>query len=127
MEAPLQLLRHQVHDRLDLLQRQGLEEDDIVDETNTWAICLRLQKNTIAGEWDQATATVDISPRRLQRFKPRPGETVHWENYDCADPAAWKKRDEGDVTADRHGLVTVRRFVVGKKGWGNRLVLTRRS
>ena len=38
-----------------------------------------------------------------------------------------KKVAEGDVTADKHGLVTVPKFTVGRKGWGNRLVLTRKE
>lgn len=100
-------------------------EDDIIDEEKKWAICLRLQKNKLVGEWREETATVDVTPRRLQKFKPKPGETVHWVNLDMSTTAKPKEIAKGDVTADKHGLVTVPGFVVGKKGWGNRLVLTR--
>jgi len=108
--------------------KQGIKkkEGKSRDEEKRWAICLRLRKNRFAGEWKEATATVDVTPRRLQRFKPKPGERVHWVNLDCSDTANPRKIAEGDVAADEHGLVTVPTFVVGKKGWGNRLVLTRK-
>ncbi len=100
-------------------------EDDIVDEENQWAICLRLRDNPLS-EFTGSTATVDVTPRRCQRFRPRAGELVHWENLDCSDPNAMHKIAEGDVATDENGLVTIHGFAVGRKGWGNRLVLTRR-
>ena len=63
---------------------------------------------------------------RARKFLPKPGETVHWENWDMSDPSAPKKIAEGDVQADKHGLVTVPSFVIGTKGWGSRLALTRK-
>jgi len=101
-------------------------EDDVVDEARRWAICLRLHDNRFS-EWNGETATVDVTPRRCRKFKPRPGQAVHWLNLDCSNPDAMKKIAEGDVTADKHGLVTVPRVTVGRKGWGNRLVLTRKK
>jgi hypothetical protein len=60
----------------------------------------------------------------VQNFKPEPGASVTWENVSYADPKNPKKIDSGEVKADKNGLVTVPKFVIGKKGWGNRLVLT---
>jgi hypothetical protein len=99
-------------------------DDDIVDEETRWAICLRLHDNRFS-EFAAETATVDITPRRCQRFRPRPGEDIHWVNFDCSDPNAPRKFAEGHVEADQHGLVTVPEFTVGRRGWGNRLALTR--
>jgi len=101
------------------------KDDDIVDTEKKLAICIRVKKHR-RSKWDEASATADVTPRRCRAFLPKPGETVHWENWDVGDPAAPKKIDEGDVQADKHGLVTVPKFVIGRDGWGNRLVLTRR-
>lgn len=99
-------------------------EDDIVDEPKRLAFCIRLQKNRLAGDCPEDTATADITPRRCQQFRPRPGEVVRWENWDCANSTEPKKIAEGIAAADDNGLVTIPQFVIGKTGWGNRLVLT---
>jgi hypothetical protein len=88
--------------------------DDIVDRRGMWAMNIR----SLSGP-----ATVDVTPRRLQRFRPTPGARYAWENWDHADPANPKKIASGVVAADRYGLVTVEKFQVGKAGWGNRLVI----
>ncbi len=97
--------------------------DDIVDEQKRFAICIRLGKNRFYGETPE-TATADVTPRRCQNFKPKPGAKVAWENISFADPRNPKKVAAGEVTVGEHGLVTVPKFQIGKKGWGNRLVLT---
>jgi hypothetical protein len=66
---------------------------------------------------------VDITPRRCQKFKPAVGAKVHWENWDYSNPRVPTQISEGNVTVDKYGLVSVLKFVVGKKGLGNRLVL----
>ena len=81
-------------------------------------------RNYYFGEWKEETATVDITPRRCKLFKPAPGTIVRWENWDYSNPKEPANVAEGNVTADKYGLITVPRFVVGKKGLGNRLVLT---
>jgi hypothetical protein len=68
-----------------------------------------------------------VTPRRCRHFRPAPGEKVRWENWDMTAPAQPVRRAEGWVEADAHGLVTVPEFVVGRKGWGSRLVLSRKS
>jgi hypothetical protein len=99
-------------------------EDDIVDRAREYAICIRLAKNRCYGEWKEDTATVDVTPRRVRMFRPKPGTGITWENISYADPENPERIAAGHVTADGHGLVTVPEFLVGKKGWGNRLVLT---
>jgi hypothetical protein len=47
--------------------------------------------------------TVDVTPRRCQKFKTRPGETFRWIS---------STGDSGTVTADQAGLVTVPRLVI---------------
>ena len=89
-------------------------DDDIVDTPEMFAMNIR----SLSGP-----ATVDVTPRRLQKFKGVAGKKYEWENQDCADPKAIKKVDSGTVTADKYGLITVEKFAVGKDGWGNRLVI----
>jgi hypothetical protein len=62
--------------------------------------------------------TVDITPRRLQNFVVLPNEAYNWENCSLIDN---RLIDQGTVTADDLGLVTVRNFEVSPAG--NRLVL----
>jgi hypothetical protein len=102
------------------------EDDDIVDKEKQWGMNFRLERNGITGDWPQDTATVDITPRRCQEFRPAPGEAVHWENWDFSDKSEPEKIAEGDVVADKYGLVTVEKFAVGKQGLGNRLVISRK-
>ena len=92
----------------------GSDSDDIVDTPETYAVTIR----SLSGP-----ATVDVTPRRLQRFKPVAGKKYAWENIDCADPKNASKVDAGTVVAGKYGLLTVEKFKVGKAGWGNRLVI----
>ena len=77
-----------------------------------------LEKIRFAGEYKKENATADVTPRRVQKFKPKPGETVHWENYDVSNPDSPKKIAEGDVTADKHGLVYCSKIPYWEKGLG---------
>ena len=65
-------------------------------ENGTWSVTLRneLAKNEM---------TVDVTPRRCQQFKPRPGETITWINTVGGG---------GTVTVDKWGLVTVTRVKI---------------
>jgi hypothetical protein len=104
--------------------------DDIVDEPARYELSVRLARLRRKGmEYEpddpDATCTADITPRRLQKFKVEAGETVRWENWDCADPKAPRKIASGEMVVDKHGLVTVETFTIGKKGLGNRLKLKR--
>jgi len=99
-------------------------DDDIVDTENQWCMNFRLEKNQHLGEWKLNTATVDITPRRCQKFKPPVGTQVRWENWDHSSPGQPERIASGEVSVDRHGLITVPEFIVGKRGLGNRLILT---
>ena len=48
---------------------------DIVDDERRWALTVALTESAPA-----ATCTVDVTPRRTQRFRPRPGDRVSWRN-----------------------------------------------
>ncbi len=88
------------------------EQDNLVDSPQLWAMNIR----SLSGD-----ATVDVTPRRCQKFKARPGGRYVWKNIDFSDPADPKVIESGAATADEHGLVTVEKFKVGKAGLGNRL------
>jgi len=94
--------------------------DDLVDTPAMWAANIRIVARYAK---DGGSATVDVTPRRCQAFKPEPGKTCAWENISFADPAKPEKVDSGALTADKHGLVTVKAFKVGAAGLGNRLVI----
>ena len=98
--------------------------DDIVDTKNEWGMNFRLQPNYYLKELKETTATADITPRRCQSFRPTVGTKVHWENWDYSNLQEPAKVAEGDVTVDQYGLVTIPKFLIGRNGLGNRLVLT---
>jgi pimeloyl-ACP methyl ester carboxylesterase len=81
-----------------------------IDTPTEWRISLRAT--------DGKATTVDVTPRRCRKFRPRPGARYRWENRRVGDDGLTAG---GVVTADRHGLVTVRKFAVS--GSGSRLVL----
>lgn len=64
--------------------------------------------------------TVDVTPRRLQRFVIVPGATYAWENRRVADGALMAR---GSVVAGADGLLTVEGVAVSPEG--NRLGLGR--
>ena len=82
------------------------ETETSVDTPNRWEITVKLTDTAPADK-----CTVDITPRRLQHFKIKPTETLRWTNS-----SAGNQIQSGDVTADEHGLVTLRRITVGKQG-----------
>lgn len=64
---------------------------DVADESGKWSVKL---SNDLA----KADMTVDVTPRRGQKFKPKPGEKLQWTA---------STGGAGMVTADDQGLVTV--------------------
>ncbi len=101
------------------------KDDDIVDEAKMASICIRLTPYKNIGECKDNFAKADITLRRCKNFKPSPNETVKWENWNYSDPKSPEKIADGEVSADINGLVTVPKFQIGKKGWGNKLILKR--
>ncbi|MCY3021652.1 MAG: alpha/beta hydrolase-fold protein [Planctomycetota bacterium] len=71
------------------------ESADAVDKDTEWAMTMGLVKQAPKGE-----CTVDVTPRRCQKFKVKPGEKLKWT---CAG----KEAQSGEATADQWGLVTV--------------------
>lgn len=61
------------------------------DEANHWSVKL-------ANDLAKDEMTVDVTPRRCQKFKPQPGDVFQWTS---------NAGDSGKVTADEWGLVTV--------------------
>ena len=55
--------------------------------------------------------TVDLTPRKCQRFKPKPGEALSWTNVTLGDG---KQIRAGQIVADKLGLVTLKRLTVTK-------------
>ncbi len=104
-------------------------QTDIVDEENHYGLSVRLSTYSdypgmeyMPGNPD-AICLVDITPRRLQKFKPGPKKKIKWSNIDFSDPETPVEIAHGVVESDESGLVTVPQFQVGKKGLGNRLDL----
>jgi hypothetical protein len=69
----------------------GFVWQDVVDESARWSVRL---SNDLA----KAEMTVDVTPRRCQKFKPKAGETVKWQTSAGAS---------GSASADAKGLVTI--------------------
>jgi hypothetical protein len=83
---------------------QRWDPASIVDEPQTWAVTVWLAASDRQSEYNAPTdsATMDITPRRCQKFKPMPGETFKWVNENGG-----KEIQSGQVTADNWGLVTL--------------------
>ncbi len=69
----------------------GFDWEQLIDEPNRWSV-------TLSNELAEAEMTVDVTPRRSQRFRPRPGERFSWTNT---------AGGEGVAIADAHRLVTI--------------------
>lgn len=64
---------------------------DVIDENGKWSVKL-------ANDLATAEMTMDVTPRRCQKFKVKPGESLQWTTSDGRS---------GKVTADKNGLATV--------------------
>ncbi len=82
------------------------QTDDVVDQLDRWEMTLGLVDAAPRSE-----ATVDFTPRRVQRFRLAPGTRVQWRNTALADG---KEIQTGEATADRLGLVTLKGVRLGK-------------
>ena len=89
--------------------------ETIIDDVNRWSIVIALIEQS-----PRATAAVDVTPRRLQRFKLKPGDRVEWTNVMPSAP-----EQKGVVVADQWGLITVPQVQVARAG--SRLTVTRTS
>ncbi len=82
------------------------QTEDLVDQPDRWEITLGLIAKAPKDE-----CTVEVTPRRLQQFKPRPGQAVRWTNAPLGGGPAIQR---AEAKADRLGLVTLQKVRVGK-------------
>ncbi|MFQ5808046.1 MAG: hypothetical protein ACE5JM_00380 [Armatimonadota bacterium] len=75
------------------------EYETVVDEPGRWEMTVY-----VTGDCPRDECTVDVTPRRLASFNPRPGEKLKWANTSFADDT---EIQSGEVTADEAGLVTL--------------------
>jgi hypothetical protein len=69
----------------------GFDWKDVVDEERGWTA-------TISNARAKAEMTVDVTPRRCQKFRPKPGESLRWTA---------SSGGSGSVAAGAAGLVTI--------------------
>jgi len=81
-------------------------DKDSVDEKDRWEMTVY-----VISSCPENSCTVDITPRRCRKFKPKPGDKFKWTNTAIKDN---KELQSGTVTADRWGLVTMKRVIVTK-------------
>ncbi len=66
------------------------------DEAGKWSVKL-------SNDLCKAVMTVNVTPRRCQKFKTKPGEKFKWTS---------STDGKGDVTADKWGLVTIQKIKI---------------
>lgn len=83
------------------------EPETIIDEVDRWEITVYLSDDAPAER-----ATVDLTPRRCQKFHPADGDRLRWtvSPLDSADVL-----DSGQVEADQWGLVTIRKLEIRRE------------
>ncbi len=91
------------------------ETGDVVDRPDRWEMTVGLVQKAPKDD-----CTVNITPRRLQQFKPKPGQKVQWTNTSLTDN---KQPQTVQSTADNHGLITLQDVQITKGK--NRIVVTR--
>ena len=74
----------------------GFSWREVVDEPDRWAVGL-------SNELATAEMTVDVTPRRCQKFKPASGDSLRWSN---------SAGGEGDVRVGAGGRVTIEKVVI---------------
>lgn len=86
----------------------GFDWKDVVDTPGKWSA-------NISNELAREQMTVDVTPRRCQQFKAKPGEKFTWTA---------STGEEGEVTADKWGLVTIEKLKIDP-GKATTLTITR--
>jgi len=82
--------------------------EDIVDRPAEWAVTLYLVEKAPADR-----CSVDVTPRRLQAFRVRPGMRFRWTNTSASER---KRVQMGEAIADDFGLLTAEGVSVTKSG-----------
>jgi hypothetical protein len=98
------------------------ESATIVDEPGLFEITVWLWggDSQRRGAAPLDACTVDLTPRRCQRFKPKPGDVISWTSLNLATGA---EAHSGRLTADSLGLATIRSLAVTKEK--HRIILKR--
>ena len=103
--------------------RWDTRDQSIVDTPDAWSMIVYLSSPDSRGRGGapKDLCTVDITPRRCQAFKPKPGESFKWTNTQLPPepkkgekPADAKLVASGTVTADQWGLLTLKAVKVTK-------------
>jgi hypothetical protein len=84
----------------------GFDWKDVVDDAGKWSV-------TISNELARHEMTVDVTPRRCQNFKLKPGTECRWTASTGAS---------GTAVVDKWGLVTVPEVVI-RTGMGTVLTI----
>ena len=82
------------------------ETGDVVDEPGRWALTVGVHERAPKDE-----GKVDITPRRCQKFRARPGEKFRWTNRSVA---AGGIVQSVEAVADAAGLVTLEEVRISK-------------
>jgi hypothetical protein len=93
-----------------------------VDQPERWEMTVYLYSGGRDGRYAAPldACTADVTPRRCQKFKAKPGDKFAWTNHSVADG---KVVQTGTATADKWGLVTAENVAITKGK--NRLVITK--
>jgi hypothetical protein len=86
----------------------GFDWKDVLDEPGRWSA-------KISNALCKTQMTVDVTPRRCQKFKPEPGEKFKWTS---------STGGAGEVTVDKWGLVTVEKVKINP-GAATKLTISR--
>ncbi len=82
------------------------ETDDVVDTKDSWQMTVGL-----VGKAPQDGCTADITPRRIQQFKPKAGAKVNWTNTSVD---TGREIQTGQAVVDEFGLITLREVRIEK-------------
>ncbi len=100
---------------------------DLVDEPARFEVALNMHEKGYSLNGQSLppsrvhTGAVDVTPRRLQRFKVARGKKYQWRNVRVSTGEVLQA---GVIAPDEKGLLTVPQFFVDKDVLGNKLVIT---
>ncbi|MFC1479789.1 hypothetical protein ACFL6F_04245, partial [Planctomycetota bacterium] len=78
----------------------GFFWEDPIDSEDQWRVSIR-------NELAQKNMSVDVTPRRCQKFKLKPGQKAEWSA---------STGGKGVVTADKRGIITVTNVIIKPEG-----------
>ncbi|MBI9093016.1 MAG: right-handed parallel beta-helix repeat-containing protein [Desulfobacterium sp.] len=89
--------------------------DDLVDLPSRYEMAFRVEPSS-----PHTQASIDITPRKLQRFQVTASREYYWENKDLSDHQIIQS---GRVIANGNGLITIPGFEVRQSLMGNKLII----